>query len=69
VAQLSMSKQVKKFEGGTAVFAQVGWLGQTGQVYGLDDKPADTERGGFTPLYIGVGEYVTDETGSKRLED
>lgn len=31
---------------------QVGWIGQTGAVYALDDAPYDTrEPGGFSPLY------------------
>ena len=64
-----MSVQGAKFEGGSAAFAQVGWLGQTGAVYALDGRPGDGEGGGFTPLYIQVGQYVTDEAGRKRLED
>lgn len=31
---------------------QVGWLGQTGRVYSLDERPQATERGGFKPLWI-----------------
>lgn len=38
--------------------AQVGWLGQTGRVYGLDE-PID-EPGGFFPLYIEVENRRTD---------
>lgn len=32
---------------------QIGWLGQTGEVYRLDEPPtAHTEPGSFGPLYI-----------------
>lgn len=43
--------------------AQVGWIGQTGEVYALGDPPFDNrEPGGFSPLYISVGvwEYLGD---------
>lgn len=31
---------------------QVGWIGQTGAVYALDDPPRDwREPGGYSPLY------------------
>lgn len=66
---IRMSNQAPAFQAEDAALAQIGWLGQTGQTYGLDDKPGDTERGGFTPLYIQVGRYVTNEHGSKILED
>jgi hypothetical protein len=35
---------------------QVGWLGQTGRVYRLDEEPQLTESGSFMPLYIARGE-------------
>lgn len=31
---------------------QVGWLGQTGAFYSLDEKPHLTEPGSFSPLYF-----------------
>lgn len=40
---------------------QVGWLGQTGQVYGYHEDPRKTEGGGYSPLYIAVGQF--DEEG------
>jgi DNA-binding XRE family transcriptional regulator len=32
------------------VLRQVGWIGQSGAFYSLDEDPALTERGGFSPL-------------------
>jgi len=37
---------------GDQVWRQVGWLGQTGRVYSLDEKPWDTEPGGYAKLWI-----------------
>lgn len=51
---ISPSVQAERRSGDGATFAQVGWLGQTGAVYGLDDKPGQSERGGFFPLYIEI---------------
>ena len=31
---------------------QVGWLGQTGAFYSLDEKPSEHEGGGWAPLYF-----------------
>lgn len=31
---------------------QVGWLGQTGAFYSLDEKPSAHEGGGFAPLWF-----------------
>ena len=31
---------------------QVGWLGQTGAFYALDEKPSAHEAGSFTPLWF-----------------
>lgn len=66
---LSMSVHADAIQAEDAALAQVGWLGQTGHVYGLHEKPGYTEKGGFTPLYIQVGHYVATEDGSKILED
>lgn len=33
------------------IFRQVGWLGQTGRFYTLEEDPSRTERGGFAPIY------------------
>jgi len=38
------------------IFRQVGWLGQTGAFYKLDEDPSLTERGGFSPMYIQIGQ-------------
>lgn len=38
---------------------QIGWIGQTGAVYALDDQPMDErEKGGFQPLLIQTGTFV-----------
>lgn len=34
------------------VLRQVGWIGQSKRVYSLDERPQDTEPGGFFPLWI-----------------
>lgn len=34
------------------VWRQVGWLGQSGAFYSLDEKPHLTEPGSFSPLYF-----------------
>lgn len=41
--------------GGRPAIAQVGWLGHSGEVYGLHDDPSEHEKGGFSPLYIQLG--------------
>lgn len=33
------------------IWRQVGWIGQTGQFYALDEDPSRTERGSFAPLW------------------
>lgn len=33
-------------------FRQVGWLGQTGRFYSLEEVVEQTEPGGFSPVYI-----------------
>lgn len=59
------------FEGGNMALAQVGWIGQTGEVYALHDPPMDSrEPGSFSPLYMQVGVYRRDEeTGRPYLDD
>lgn len=38
--------------------AQVGWLGQSGSVYALDDPPrGGREPGSYSPLYIQIGTW------------
>lgn len=31
---------------------QVGWLGQSGAFYSLDERPSETEAGSFSPLWF-----------------
>ena len=39
------------------LFRQVGWQGhRAGDFYPLDSRPQDTEPGGFSPVYIQVGD-------------
>lgn len=41
---------------------QVGWLGQTGALYSLDEDPRPTEPGSYAPLYfIAHSDYVPDD--------
>ena len=44
---------------------QIGWLGHSRRVYGLDEDPSRTENGGFTPLYIQTGTW--EDLGEGRL--
>ena len=37
-------------------FRQVGWYGQTGAFYGMTDDVKKTEPGGFSPIYIQLGD-------------
>lgn len=70
---LRASNHAEPFKGGAAAFAQVGWLGQSGRVYGLNEEsdgdPADHERGGFQPIFVRIGCYEIDDAGVTRLED
>ena len=62
MTKLDMSVQsmvIDKFN--NIAFAQVGWLGGTGRVYGLHENPASTQKGSFTPLYIQVGHWEQSE--------
>lgn len=34
------------------VFRQVGWIGQSGDFYSLDEDPSPTEPGSFDPLWF-----------------
>lgn len=50
---------------GGPVMNQIGWLGHSRRVYGLDEDPSRTENGGFTPLYIQTGTW--EDLGEGRL--
>lgn len=50
--------------------AQVGWIGQSGGVYALDDQPMDArEPGSFQPLYIAVGAWEDLGDGHYGIKD
>ena len=39
------------------LFRQVGWQGhRAGDFYSMDSHPQDTEPGGFSPVYVQVGD-------------
>lgn len=43
------------------VWRQVGWLGQSGAFYALDERPSETEAGSFSPLwFIARAERIDD---------
>lgn len=43
------------------VLRQVGWIGQSGAFYSLDEDPAPTEPGSFTPLwFVAHGDRISD---------
>lgn len=33
---------------------QVGWLGQTGRLYSMEEDPSKTEPGSFSPVFMTV---------------
>lgn len=43
------------------VMVQVGWLGQSGEVYALAEPPYGIEKGSFAPLYMSIGTYELNE--------
>lgn len=57
--------------GNNLALVQVGWLGQTGATYDLDDQPLDGDRepGSFTPLYIAVGVWEDLGDGHYGIKD
>lgn len=61
---LSLHKQGPRLaHNSKQVMSQIGWVGQTGSVYAIDDEPRDSrEPGSYQPLYISVGvwEYLGD---------
>jgi hypothetical protein len=71
-SELSTDVLGQPFQARAAVLAQIGWVGSRGNhhVYALTDPPYDgREPGGYTPLYIQVGNYfadvmTTDERGA-----
>jgi hypothetical protein len=70
MSNLVLHQQGQPFQGGQAIFAQVGWVGHAeGAVYGLNDAPLQGGEPGVTPLYIQVGTYVVDDDGNQRWED
>lgn len=43
------------------VLRQVGWIGQTGDLYALGEDPSPTEPGGFGPLwFMAHGDVIED---------
>lgn len=43
-------------QGNQTVLRQIGWHGQSGAFYALDEDPSKHELGSFSPLYIEVGD-------------
>jgi hypothetical protein len=68
---LRMSKQGQRLpRDSDAVMAQVGWIGQSGYVYALDDQPRDArEPGGYSPLYIQIGVWENLGDGKYGIKD
>lgn len=70
MSALKRSVHGEAFDADRMALAQVGWIGQTGEVYALTDPPRDgRERGGYAPLYIQIGTYVIDDDGRKWLSE
>ena len=36
------------------IFRQVGWHGQSGRLYTMNEQPGLTERGSFGPMYVQI---------------
>lgn len=54
----------------SVALAQVGWIGQSGGVYALNDQPMDgREPGSFQPLYISVGTWEDLGDGHYGIKD
>jgi hypothetical protein len=43
-------------EGERVVWRQVGWRGFTDRFYSLEENPKLTEPGGWSPIYIQIGD-------------
>jgi hypothetical protein len=71
MSKLSMSIQGEPMRPESkAVMAQVGWLGQTGEVYPLKPLPtAEQEPGSYTPLYIQIGEWELNDNYEYTIHD
>lgn len=53
----------------TQTWRQIGWHGQTGAFYSLDEKPSDHEPGSWGPLWILVDNeppVLPDEDGGEQ---
>ena len=54
----------------STAMAPVGWIGQTGAVYALDDPPRDgRERGGYAHLYLQIGTWREIEPDHWAIDD
>lgn len=52
------------------VWRQVGWIGQSGAFYALDERPSLTERGSFSPLwFIAHAERLDEQPPLPRRDD
>ena len=68
-ASKASSERVTHTLEGRQTWRQVGWHGQTGAFYALDEKPSLTESGSFSPLWILVEDeppILPDEQESDR---
>lgn len=45
------------------VLRQIGWLGQTGALYSLDENPSATEPGSYSPLWVVAHADSIDDEG------
>lgn len=58
MSKLSMSVHSKPLSpNNKQVMVQVGWLGQSGEVYELEKPPYNSEKGSFAPIYMSIGTY------------
>lgn len=54
------------------VMVQVGWLGQTGEVYPFHTQHsviAQTEKGSYAPLYMSIGQYELNDDYQYTIHD
>jgi hypothetical protein len=65
MSKLSMSIQSEPLlPNNKQVMVQVGWLGQTGEVYPLHiahGEIAKTEKGSYAPIYMPIGQWELNQ--------
>jgi hypothetical protein len=71
MSKLEMSTQGKPLSVyNKDVMVQIGWLGQTGEVYKLHRPPtSEEEPGSYTPIYMSIGQWEGNEEDGWTIHD